>query len=603
MLVQLTIRDLGLIEEAQLDFEGGLQVISGETGVGKSLLLASMSLLGGDRPKSDWIRTGADEALVSGLFVIEDPVRQTRLAEILGDELEDGELLVERRLRRQGRHRSRLNGREVPASLLRDVGRQLIEIHGQQSQLSLLDPRAQLGIVDDFAGLETERREFATEFRRARALESQVQTLELDAEARAERKLSLEHLIAEIEEANPQKGERERLEEELGLLEGREQIGQTIANTIARFHDSERSLIDELSKTAREFQAFSAHRDLTEFGAMLTGVADQLGDGVRVLRAIEDSLELDPATIQKMGQRFDTLVSLEERFHRSGDDLIAYAEELREELEQLDGAEDSLPQLREDLAAAIEGIQKRARSLTRKRKKALASLSESITGELADLGMERATFRAERTPTEGVFHGLDESGADRVELIFGPNPGEPERPLREIASGGELSRVMLSLKRTLAEAGSVSTLVFDEIDTGVGGRLGGALGAKLQEIGARHQVLCVTHLAQLACYGASQHRVEKRVIDDRTVTQVEWLDEERRVEEIAQMMRGSERTERSLAEAREMMEAAKRASDKPAKKQPPKKKTAMKKTPVKKTPVKKTPMKKTQEEKSEERAC
>ncbi len=557
MLIQLTIRDLGLIEHAEIELEGGLQVISGETGVGKSMLLASMSLLSGERPRVDWIRTGSEEALVAGLFVIEDAARRKRLEETTGIELEDGELLIERRLRRQGRHGCRLNGREVPASLLRAAGQQLIEIHGQQSQLALLDPRAQLEIIDDFAGLVAERREFSSLFRSTRALESQLEALKHDAETRAERRLSLEHLISEIDTADPRLGERDRLEEELGLLEGKDQISSRIAETLDKFHESEGSLIDQLARSARDFSAFANHRDLAEFGALCASVGGQLEDGLHTLRGIADGLDVDASTLDEMSRRFDLLVSLEERFRRRGDDLVQYRAELHDELEGLSTAEDSLPALTEELGKALQTMKKRAQALTRKRKKALTELSARITTELADLGMERATFRADRSAVEGgTFRGFDEFGSDRIELIFGPNPGEPERPLREIASGGELSRVMLSLKRTLAEAGSVATLVFDEIDTGVGGRLGSALGVKLKEIGARHQVLCVTHLAQLACYGASQHRVEKRVVDDRTVTTIEHLDEERRIEEIAEMMRGTQRTDRSLAEAKEMLEAA-----------------------------------------------
>lgn len=557
MLIQLTIRDLGLIERAELDLEGGLQVISGETGVGKSMLLASMSLLAGERPRVDWIRTGAEEALVAGLFVIEDAERARALEEVTGVELEDGELLIERRLRRKGRHRARLNGREVPASLLREAGRRLIEIHGQQSQLELLDPRAQLEILDSFAGLIEERRAFATEFRRTRALESQVASLQRDAEGRAERRLSLDHLIAELEAADPHPGERDRLEEELALLEGKDQIGQRISEALEAFHESEDSVVDRLASTGRDFAGLEQHRELAEFGALCTSLADQLEDGLRGLRELAEGLDVDSGTLDAMSRRFDLLVSLEERFRRRGDELIRYRDELVEEREALAGAEDSLPALEEELRESILALRKRAQGLTRRRRKALTTLSERIAQELGDLGMDRATFRAERVALEsGAIAGCDETGADRIELIFGPNPGEPERPLREIASGGELSRVMLSLKRTLAEAGSVATLVFDEIDTGVGGRLGGALGAKLQEIGSRHQVLCVTHLAQLACYGAGQHRVEKRVIEGRTVTTVERLDEERRALEIAEMMRGTQRTERSVEEAREMLEAA-----------------------------------------------
>jgi len=558
MLVSLTVRDLGLIERAELELGPGLQVITGETGVGKSMLLHSLSLLRGERPSADWIRTGCDEALVSGLFVVSEEALRLRIAEATGMELEDGELLIERRLSRQGRHRCRLNGREVPASLLRAAGERLIEIHGQQSQLSLLDPQAQLDALDRFAALGEERAEYATRFRRARALESHLEATRADSDSRRERRLALEHLVGELDAADPSPGERDRLEEELRLLEDRDHIGQRIAAIRERFHESEGSLVDELAAAAREFSGLGArHRDLGAFGELCAALRDQLDEGLRNLGAIADGLDIDTAALDEMRRRFDRLVLLEERFRRRGDDLVRYREELREELASIGGAEESLPGLEAELAAEIEELGRRARALTRRRTRAAKELAARIAGELAELGMERATFEIRRRAlADGRFGGLDERGADRIEWIFGPNPGEPALPLGDIASGGELSRVMLSLKRTLADADSVATLVFDEIDAGVGGRLGGALGSKLREIGARHQVLCVTHLPQLACYGERQLHVEKRVSGDRTVTTVEPLEGDRRAEEIAAMMRGAGRTERSLAEAREMLAAA-----------------------------------------------
>lgn len=558
MLAALTVRDLGLIERADLDLGPGLQVITGETGVGKSMLLISLSLLRGERPNADWIRAGADEALVSGLFVIEDEALRASLAEATGAEILDGELLLERQLVRQGRHRSRLNGREVPASVLRAAGERLIEIHGQQSQLTLLDPRTQLEALDRFAGAVPERGEYATLYRRSRALESHLEAMRGEADARRERRLALEHLVQELDLADPLPGERDRLEEDLRLLEDRDHIGQRIAAIRERFHESEGSIVDELGATGREFTALGArHRELGEFGELCGSLREQLDAGIRALAAIAEGLDIDAPALAAMRDRFDRLVALEERFRRRGDDLVRYREELAEELAAIGGAEESLPGIEAELAGAVEELRRRAKALTRRRVRAARELSQCIEAELADLGMERATFEIRRAalPSER-WGGLDETGADRVDWIFGPNPGEPALPLGEIASGGELSRVMLSLKRTLAAADSVSTLVFDEIDAGVGGRLGGALGSKLREIGTRHQVFCVTHLPQLACYGERHLHVEKRVAGERTVTTVVRLDGERRVEEIAAMMRGEGRTERSLAEAREMLQAA-----------------------------------------------
>ena len=275
---------------------------------------------------------------------------------------------------------------------------------------------------------------------------------------------------------------------------------------------------------------------------------------MRALRSVEEDLRRDPARLEALRGRMDRLVHLEERFQRRGDELLVYLEDVRAELQELEGDAERFPRMEEELDQLRADLEERARSLSRRRRQVASRLGRLVTGELGALGMDRATFEVVLSPLgDAGWHGLGEYGADQAQFVFGPNPGEPPRPLADIASGGELSRVMLSLKRVLADSDGVPTLVFDEIDAGVGGRLGMELGRKLREIASRHQVLCVTHLPQVASFACGHFHVTKRVQRKRTSTVVETLKGERRVQEIATMIRGEGHSETSVAEAREMM--------------------------------------------------
>lgn len=556
MLVQLVVKNLGLIEAAELNLGSGLQVITGETGVGKSMLLSSLGILRGDRARSDLIRRGEKEAWVSGFFVLESPGLRTRVAEICGEELPDGELLIERRLRSSGRHQTRLNGREVPLSLLQKIGSQILEIHGQRSQLDLLDAQLQLEYLDRYAGTHEARREFGVVFEQLTALSRRIDDLSQSTRERNDRRLFLDHVLAELEAAQLRPAERAELERELGLLEDRDRIVTLIQESVEEIYEGERSMLDRLADKERSLGDLGElHPGLAEFATSCETARAALEEAVRSLRAVEEDLDSDPARLDAARQRHHQLLELEERYHRSGDELGAYLEEVRAEHGQLVDADHDLPALESELRAGLDALGKQARSLARKRRTAAKRLSAAVSQELRDLQMPDARFEVtlDRLKKHQGWHGFQASGGDRLEFEFGPNPGEPLHPLRETASGGELSRVMLSLKKALADSDSVPVIVFDEIDAGVGGRLGTELGRKLKQIGANHQVLCVTHLPQIASFGSSHFRVTKEVSDGRTHTQMESLDSDRRVEEIAAMIRGEGRTETSLAEARAMI--------------------------------------------------
>ncbi|MGE3165659.1 MAG: DNA repair protein RecN [Planctomycetota bacterium] len=556
MIVELIVVNVGLIERAELSFSGGLQVITGETGVGKTMLLSSLAIIRGERARIELIRAGCEEAFVSAFFRVESPVILDRLEAALGRSFPDGEILIERTLRRSGRHRNLLNGREVPLSLIRECGDHLLEIHGQRSQLTLLENRQQLELLDRYAGTATATAEFRAAFREARGLADRIDEIVRGSHERDERRLLLEHIVSDLASATLVLGEREQLERDLELLEQGDRIQQVIGEASLELYEGEDSLVDRLSQRIRQIEEFAdLHPGLAEAVASCDSARAALTDAVRSLRAFEDSVDADPGALAALRSRHEQLVQLEERYRRRGDELVTYRDACQQELAGLLADHTEAPRLEEELRARLDDLGQRSRALGRKRRTAARRLAAAVTAEMAALQMPHATFAVtlEALDRAHAWHGFDETGGDRIEFVFGPNPGEPPQPLRATASGGELSRVMLSLKKALADADDVPVLVFDEIDTGVGGRLGAQLGRKLREIGESHQVLCVTHLPQIASFGRSHFRVIKEVRDGRTHTLLEALDEERRVEEIAAMMRGDGRTETSLAEARAMM--------------------------------------------------
>ncbi|MFN0058350.1 MAG: DNA repair protein RecN [Planctomycetota bacterium] len=583
MLVQLQVRNLGLIETADLEFGSGLEVITGETGVGKTMLLGAVNILAGARARTEWIREGADEARVSGFFSLTDPELIARIEDATGVDVEDGALLIERRLRVTGRHRTLLNGREIPLSLLSEVARHLIEIHGQRAQLSLLRSADQLELVDRFAGLLSEREAFRTLFGAARDAAARIDAIRARQRERNDRRLYLGHMLRELDGAEIVRGELATLERELALLEERDAILQLIATTEEGCSEGESCILDSLGVHAAALKPFAAlHPSVAEVVAGFAAAEQAIQDAVQNLRTIGEGLGDDPERLAQLRRRVDQVQELEQRFRRNADQLVDYREELRAEYDALEGEDAELPALESQLTLQLEELGTRARALGRKRRTAATRLARAVVVELRELGMPEARFEVklsglvattegevaneaddasgdevtEAATTRADWLGFNKYGADRVDLEFGPNPGESAHPLREIASGGELSRVLLALKAVIAEVDGTRVLVFDEIDAGVGGRLGSILGQKLKRLAARRQVLCVTHLPQIACYGDHHLHVTKQVKKGRTTTSIEPLVDERRVSELAAMMRGASRSELSLAEAREMLAEA-----------------------------------------------
>ena len=565
MLSELYISNLAIIEALRLTLASGLNVLTGETGAGKSIIIDAVSTLLGGRADADLIRSGTETARVEGTFVLA-PHSQQRLAEFLQEQgLEvDSDLILTRELKRNGRHVCRINGRAVTLNTFAQVGERLIDIHGQSEHLSLLRVREHLEFLDRYGGL-LEQRAAVTELVNAlRGVRDELAALRRDERELARRADMLQYQVREIQDARLRVGEEEELANERRLLANAERLS-TLANDafegLAGSGEDQRAVVDQLqgvlenlSELAMLDPQAAAHRRLVEDASY------QLDDLARWLREYRDGIEADPQRLQAIDDRLDLIHNLKRKYGNSIAEVLHYGQDKERELYTITHNEERLVELEKEEARLLTEAGQRAAALSQARRAAGETLAVSVERELQDLSMAKARFVVDiswREDPAGVIvderrYAFDASGIDQVEFLISPNVGEPPKPLAKIASGGETSRLMLALKTVLANADQVPTLIFDEIDQGIGGRAGGVVGQKLWGLTSAHQVLCVTHLPQLACYADEHLRVEKVEQGGRTVTQVTELDEDARVEELAQMLGGPAGAAR-LQSAREML--------------------------------------------------
>jgi DNA repair protein RecN (Recombination protein N) len=550
-LLELSVTDLALIDRLRLELGDGLNVITGETGAGKSLLIDALGLALGARADTSLVRHGADAARVEALF--------DRIPE---------PLIAVREVAGSGRSTARLDDETVTAARLAEEVGPLVEIHGQHEQQRLLDERWQRDLLDAFGGHAALREEMAGTVDRWRANRSALAELAIEPRELARRLELLEHEAAEIEAARLQPGEADELRTRLEAA----QHGEAIARGAAALRDA---LVGEGSG-ARDVTAVAVRevRNLARVDARfesleerLAGLEAELEDVAVEVRRLADTVDHDATTIAALEERLGLIFALERRY---GDDeaaVIAHGERARAEVERLAGLDAERARREADDAELLEAVARTAARLSKARKSAAAELASAVGDVLGELGFPPGVFEVAlgRRPAgrdeaavelDGDAVAFDAAGADEVVYRLAPNPGEPARPLAKIASGGELSRVALAVKQVLAEADDTPTLVFDEVDTGIGGRSADPVGRSLWALARRHQVLCVTHLPQIAAHADVQFRITKRERDGRTVTEVERLDREGRIVELAQMLGGSAGAATALASARELLDRA-----------------------------------------------
>ncbi|WP_322801589.1 DNA repair protein RecN [Thermoflexus sp.] len=568
MLIELHVRDFAIIDEVTLRLEPGLNVLTGETGAGKSILVDAVAVLVGGRADVEMIRAGAERALIEGLFQVDAAVGAL-LAPILEQhgllEAEPpGEVVLSREIRPGGRHVARVNGRLVPLHVLREIGQILVDIHGQTEHLSLLRPREQLELLDRYAGVGELRAALAERVARWRAVRREIEQLRQDEREKVRRMDLLRFQIEEIEAARLREGEEEALLQERNRLANAEQLAHLADALYRALYEGEEeapSALDRLSEAARSLQALARIDPLFQpYIETIGSLIAQVEDLAHMVRDYREGIEFNPRRLAQIEERLDLIRRLQRKYGDTIPEILAYARRAKQELETLAHAEERLTALEEEAESLLREIGELGLRLSRQRQEAAERLAREVEAQLADLRMAGARFAValERVPdpegayADGTRWAFDATGLDRVTFLIAPNIGEGLRPLARIASGGETSRLMLALKVALAQADPVPTLIFDEIDQGIGGRVGAVVGEKLWRLARHHQVLCVTHLPQLAGFGDTHFKVEKHVIGDRTVARVARVEGEERVAELAQMLGGTGRA--AVQSAREILE-------------------------------------------------
>jgi DNA repair protein RecN (Recombination protein N) len=539
MIRYLAIRNLAVIESVAVDFEQSFNILTGETGAGKSILVEAVGLLLGGRATQDLIRTGEDLATVEAIF-----------------ETEDGtELIVRREITSQGRSRAFINGALATAAALKDLSNRLVELHGQHEHQQLLDPTQHLALLDSWAGLHPLREQVAAAFTSVRNLREQLDRLRMDDRERAARLDLVEFQLGELQKANLQPGEDETLGADRQILRSADTIQRLCGESYAELYDTENAALGALGrvwKRVGELAAIDAR--FAPYLDARDGIKGQLEDLAFTLRDFADGIDVSPARLQQVEDRLALIERLKRKHGGTLEETIAHRDRLAAEHKALTGGQSSLAEIEQQLGDAGRTFLNAARTLSSRRRDAAPKFAKQVEGELADLAMERTRFEVRLTTSEAEGQWT-EAGIDAGELFLSPNVGEDLRPLARIVSGGELSRVMLALKTlAAADAGAAKTLIFDEVDAGIGGRVATVVGHKLASLGERFQVLCITHLPQIAACGRTHFLIEKGVQGRRTVTTVSRLAGEDRIMELSRMMGGAAAGEKAQDSARELLQ-------------------------------------------------
>jgi DNA repair protein RecN (Recombination protein N) len=554
MLTQLAVRDFAIIEALEMDFGAGLSVLTGETGAGKSILVEALGLVLGDRADTGVIRHDAERAEVSAEFDLRGlpGVRAWLAAHELAA---DGECILRRIVGRDGRSRGQINGRSVPLQLLRELGEQLVDIHGQHEHQSLLRPASQLALLDEYADHHDSLAKVAQLYRDWKTAEEHLTELRAAAQNRDARLELLRHQVTELQALGLQPGENSALDEEHRRLANSGKLLEGAQTALTALFESEDASAQQLTH-----QAISVLSALSELDARLKPVCEalnsaeiQLAEASETLHRYLAGADLDPQRLKWVENRLGAIHDLARKHHAQAEDLPALLEKLCADLYAVENAEITLQELEAELARLRDSYRAAAGQLSHGRQLAAAKLNAKVTAIMRELGMPGGRFAIEVTSSAERF---TEYGSDTVEFQVSANPGQPLQPLARVASGGELSRIALAIQVVAARASAVHCLIFDEVDAGIGGGMAEIVGRYLRGLGASHQVLCVTHLAQVASQAHQHFRVLKQTRGQSTHTRIAALDRKARVEELARMLGGVEITETTRKHASEMIARA-----------------------------------------------
>ncbi len=535
LLSLLRIKNLALVEDLEWEVGPGFTAITGETGAGKSIIIGALQLLLGERADKSLIRTGAEACTVEAIFAGEDFAELNRRLEEAGVEPCAGELIVKRAFSLGGSSRHFVNGSPTTLALLKTIGDELVDLHGPHDHQSLLAPERQLALLDGFAQAEALLREYQEAFRRWQALHAEEQALR-GAEAVREQEVDLlRHQVQEITAARLEPNEEEEIHERYRRASNSQRLIELATAISRQLSEVDNSVLNQLAETQRLLRELEKiDPGLTESAGAHAAAVIELTEVARALDRYAENLDLDPEQLAQLEQRVTLLETLKRKYGGSIAEAVAFGERAAERLRQIEGRDVELERLAKEIAEAKKKTERAAAALRKARQAAAPKLARNIRQQLVDLGFRQSEFEVEMT----AFETPRLSGTESVELLFSPNPGEPLKPLRTVASSGEISRVMLAIKSALALQDAIPLLVFDEIDANVGGEIANAVGAKMRALAGRHQVLCITHLPQVAAAAANHFVVTKEVSGGRTFSGLREVKGKARQEEIARMLGG-----------------------------------------------------------------
>ena len=556
MLNELSIRNFAIIEALSISFEKGLTVLTGETGAGKSIIIDAIHLLVGGRGSAEFVRHGEDRAEIEGLFQLDDPNHPIfEKAREFGIEIEDGMAVLRRDISKSGKSICRVNGKLVTISTLREIGSTLVDIHGQHEHQELMDETMHLLLLDQFGGekISSALIEYQKVYSAYEKKQKQLKNLSENDQQMAHRLDLIKFQLDEIQSADLKLNEDEDLLEERKRLSNFERIYESLQSSYDGLQ-GERKGLDWISLVMGHIQAAAdldpAYKEVAD---AVSNSFYQLEDAARTLRNDLDFLEFDPSRLTEIEDRLNEIQRLKRKYGKSVDEILEYAAKIEEEIETLQNKESHIDKLEKELISLRKDLQIEAEEVTNLRKKAAEKLTKLIHKELKELYMEKTVFEVYFSEKTGAF---TKNGADIVEFYISTNPGEPSKPLSKVASGGELSRIMLAMKSIFSKHQGVTSIIFDEVDTGVSGRVAQAIAEKIHNVSVNSQVLCISHLPQVAAMADNHLYIAKNISDGRTRTSVKTLNESEKIKEIGRMISGAEITDLTKEHAKELLQLA-----------------------------------------------
>lgn len=555
MLQELSIKDFAIIDEIQISFQPKMTVLTGETGAGKSIIIDALGLLAGGRGSTEFIRKGEKKAVIQGLFTLPREANTYNILEEYGIDSEDGQIILQRDLYRGGRNICRVNGMMVNLATLRKVGETLIDIHGQNEHQELMKPENHIDLLDEYDKKTSQlRNQYQVVYQNYRKLKLSMEKKEADEKAWAQRLDMLNFQVKEIEEAGLKINEEDELVEEKNKLDNFQAIHDALELSYQILSGEKIDVVGNLGNAMNELSDVSdLSENLQEINTKISDAFYSLEDAARDISDELDSMEWNGERLNEIEERLELIHQLKRKYGDTIEDILHYHSRIEKELREMENAEQNSEKQERQLSEALEKVKELAIKLSKQRKKSAKKLEKMIHEQLSALYMDKAVFEVKCLNNSKLYS----KGIDKVEFYIQTNPGEEMGPLAKIASGGELSRIMLALKTIFSQKMGVTSIIFDEVDTGVSGRVAQAIAEKISQISNNSQVLCITHLPQVAAIADNHYYISKSVNDGRTETSLKELDEKQKIREIARMLSGSEITELTLKHAEELIKMSK----------------------------------------------